>query len=176
MWCNRPNDTMQSATPGRFKPQADWIKCNVNCALFETEGKFGVGICFQNNLGHLIQAHSMVFPSISTAAKGEATALQQALQIALDLGLNRVVFETDCQLVVNVVLSNNTYVNEVRSLLSNCRALFFFSNASYALAYVMRQANRVTHNLARVFILHASPSIFNHPPHCIDSIILDEIK
>ena len=95
----------------------------------------------------------MVFPSISTTAEGEATALQQALQIALDLGLNRVVFETDCQLVVNVVLSNSTYVNELGSLLSNCRAMLF-SNASYALAYVRRQANRVAHNLARASMFH----------------------
>jgi hypothetical protein len=175
MWCNRPNDTMQSATPGWTKPQADWIKCNVDCALFEAEGKFGVGICFRDSLGHLIQAHSMVFPSISTAAEGEASALQQALQIALDLGLNPIVFEIDCQLVVNVVLSNSPYVNELGSLLSNCRTLLF-SNATYVLAYVRRQANRVAHNLARASILHASPSIFNHPPYCIDSIILDEMK
>jgi len=94
MWCNRPNDTMQSATLGWSKPQADWIKCNVDCAIFETEGKFGVGICFRDSLGHLIQAQSMVFPSTSTAVEGEVTALQQALQIALNLGLNRVVFET----------------------------------------------------------------------------------
>jgi len=117
----------------------------------------------------------MVFPSISTAVEGEATALQQALQIALDLGLNRVVFETDCRLVVNVVLSNSPYVNELGSLLSNCRALLF-SNDTYALAYVRRQANRVAHNLARASILHASLSISNHPPYCIDSIILDEMK
>jgi len=46
MWCNRPNDTMQSPTPGWSKMQADWIKCNVDCALFEAEEKFSVGICF----------------------------------------------------------------------------------------------------------------------------------
>jgi len=175
MWCNRPSDTLQPATPRWSKLQADWIKCNVDCALFKAEGKFGVGICFLDSLGHLIQAHSMVFSSISTAVEGEATALQQALQIALDLGLNRVVFETDCQLVVNDALSNSPYVNELGSLLFNCRALLF-SNATYALAYVRRQANRVAHNLARASILHASPSIFNHPPYCIDSIIVDEIK
>lgn len=47
-----------------------------------------------------------------------------------------------------VVLSNSSYVNDYEGLLSNCMALFFFSNASYALAYVMRQVNRVAHNLA----------------------------
>jgi len=76
---------------------------------------------------------------------------------------------------VNVVLSNSSYVNELGSLLSNCRA-FLFSNDTYVLAYVMRQANRVAHNLTRASILHASPSIFNHLPYRIDSIILDEIK
>jgi hypothetical protein len=46
MWCHRLNDDVESATPVWSKPQIDWIKCNVDCALFEVEGKFGVGICF----------------------------------------------------------------------------------------------------------------------------------
>jgi len=174
-WCNRPNDNVQSATLVWSKPPTDWIKCNVDCALFEVEGKFGVGICFRDSLGQLIQAHSMVFPSIPTAVEYEAPTIQQALQISLDLGLTRVVFETDCQLVVNAVLGNNSYVNELGILLSNCRTLLFF-NASYALAYVGRQANRVAHNLARASILHASPTTFYHSPYCIHSIILDEMK
>jgi len=107
----------------------------------------------------------MIFPSVTTAAECEATALQQALQVALNLGLNRVVFESDCQLVVNAVLNNSSYMNELGSLLSNCRTLLL-SNASYALAYVRRQVNIVAHNLARASILHASPSIFFHPPDC----------
>jgi len=45
----------------------------------------------------------MVFPFIPTVAECEATSTQQALQISLDLGLNRVVFETDCQLVVKAL-------------------------------------------------------------------------
>jgi len=96
MWCHRLNDVVESATPVWSKPQIYWIKCNVDCALFEAEGKFSVGICFRDNLGHLIQVNSMVFPFVTTATECEATALQQSLQIALDLGLNRVVFESDC--------------------------------------------------------------------------------
>jgi len=34
----------------------------------------------------------MIFSSISTAVEDEVIALQQVLQIVLDLGLNRVVF------------------------------------------------------------------------------------
>jgi len=113
MWCYRLNDDVQSATPFWSKPQVDWIKCNIDCALFKAEGKFGVDICFRDNLGHLIQGNSMVFLYVTTAPKCEATALQQALQIALDLGLNQVVFESDCQLVMNAVLNNSSYMNEL---------------------------------------------------------------
>lgn len=33
------------------------------------------------------------------------------VKISLDLGLNRVVFEVDCQIVVNAFLNNSLYVN-----------------------------------------------------------------
>jgi len=114
--------------------------------LFKAEGKFGVGICFRDSLGHLIEVDSMVFSSVTTAFECEATALQDALQIALDLGLNWVVFENDCQLVVNAVLNNSSYMNELGSLLSNFRTLLL-SNVSYALAHIKRQANILAHNL-----------------------------
>jgi len=57
---------------------------------------------------------------------------------------------------VNAVLGNSSYVNELGILLSNYRTLLF-SNASYALTYVRRQANRVTHNLSQASILHVVP-------------------
>jgi len=166
MWCNRLNTDAQIVDRTWTKPPTEWIKCNVDCALFEAEGQFGVGICFRDNLGRLLQAHSMTFPYVATAAECEATALQQAIQIALDKGFNRVAFETDCQVVANAVLNNNLYVNELGSLLSTCRTLLS-SNASYTLAFIRRQANRVAHSLARASILHASPSIFYHPPYCL---------
>jgi hypothetical protein len=81
---------------------------------------------FEKTLDNLSKLTQLFFPFIPTAAECEATAIQQALQISLDLGLNRVVFETDCQLVVNAVLGNSSYVNELGILLSNCRTLLFF--------------------------------------------------
>jgi len=74
MWCHRLNDDVQSATPVWSKPWADWIKCNFDCALFKTEGKF-IGICFRDIFGHLIQANSMVFPFVTTATECEVTTL-----------------------------------------------------------------------------------------------------
>lgn len=114
------------------------------------------------------------FPSIETTVECETTALQEAIQVALNLSLNQVVFETN-QVVVNAVLNNSLSVNEIGSLLANYRALLS-SNTSYALAFIRRQSNRVAHNLARASILHASPNIFYHSPYCIHYLIMDEMK
>jgi len=43
-------------------------------------------------------------------------------------------------------LNNISYVNEQENLLSNCRTLLL-SNASYVLAYIRRQTNRIPYNL-----------------------------
>jgi len=117
----------------------------------------------------------MIFPFVTAAAECEAAALQQALQIALNLGFNRVVFKIDGQIVVTAILNNSSYMNELGNLLSNCWTLLS-SNVGYALAYIKRQANRVAHDLARASILHASLNTFSHPPFCIHFIILDEIQ
>jgi len=65
---------------------------------------------FRDILGCLIQTRSMVFPYVTTAFYSQATTLQQVLQIILDLCLNLVVFESDCQPVVNVIRNNNSYI------------------------------------------------------------------
>jgi hypothetical protein len=70
-------------------------------------------------------------------------------------------------------LVNSLYVNERGSLMSNCGTLLS-SNASYTIAFIRRQANRVANSLARASILHVShvsPILY-----CIHSLIMDEMK
>ena len=125
MWRHRVNNDAQTIVSTWIKPQADWLKCISDCARFEAEGKSGVCVIFQDNLGHFIQVHSMIFPSIATAGECEATPIQQAVQIALDSGSNQVVFESDCQTIVNAMNNNNyygqgcTWVRSTRKIQSN---------------------------------------------------------
>ncbi|KAK2439486.1 two-component response regulator ARR10 [Trifolium repens] len=68
-----------------------------------TEVKFGIGICFRDSMGSFVQAHTMIFPFIVTPAECEATAMMHALKLALSNGFERVIFESDCQQVVNAL-------------------------------------------------------------------------
>jgi hypothetical protein len=132
------------------KPEENWLKCNVDGAIFSIEEKFG--ICFHDNSASLVQAHTMLFPFIASTIECEDTALQHALLIVVYCGFERVKFESDCQMIVNVVNNGCIYLNELEFLLSTCRSLIS-SNASYNLAFIWRQANRVAHSLARAFVL-----------------------
>jgi len=49
-------------------------------------------------------------------------------------------------------------VNELRSLLSNCKTLIL-SNSNYALTYIKRQTNKIAYNLAKTSVLHLHGSL-----------------
>ncbi|GAU50981.1 hypothetical protein TSUD_238540 [Trifolium subterraneum] len=158
------------------KPSTNWLECNVYGAIFTTEGKFGIGICFRDSLGSFVQANTMIFPFVVTAAECEATAMKHALALALSNGFERVIFESDCQQIVNALRHDYLYANELGTLLSTCNSLLN-SNANYNIAYVRRQVNRVAHNLARASLFQSSLSIHHYyPPSCISSIILNEMQ
>jgi hypothetical protein len=101
----------------------------------------------------------MVFPFLASAIECEATTLQHALLIAVSCGFERVKFESDCQMIVIAVNNGYIYLNELEFLLSTCRSLIS-SNASYNLAFVRQQANRVVHSLATTSVVQSSPNIF----------------
>ncbi|PNX72192.1 hypothetical protein L195_g014425 [Trifolium pratense] len=95
----------------------------------------------------LVQACTLCFPHVAHDVEYEASALHVALQIAVESGYAQVNFESDCQAVVIAITNSDVYVNELGVILTSCRSLIS-SNASYNLAFIRRQANRVTHNLS----------------------------
>jgi hypothetical protein len=83
----------------------------------------------------------MVFPFLASAIECEATTS----------AIERVKFENVYQMILNDVNNGCIYLNELESLLFMCRSLIS-SNASYNLAFIQRQANKLAHSLARVSV------------------------
>ncbi|KAK2379004.1 hypothetical protein QL285_066849 [Trifolium repens] len=84
--------------------------------------------------------------------------MMHALKLALSNGFERVIFESDCQQVVNALRNDCSYANELGILFSTCSSLLI-SNGNCNIAYVRRQANRIAHNLARASLFQSSPSV-----------------
>jgi cobalamin biosynthesis Co2+ chelatase CbiK len=115
------------------------------------EGKFGIGICSRKSSGSFVlQAQIMVFPFLASAIECEATTSTCSLD-SLILGFERLKFENDYQMILNAVNNGCIYLNELEPLLFMCRSLIS-SNASYNLAFIQRQANKLAHSLAKVSV------------------------
>ncbi|MCH86393.1 replication protein A 70 kDa dna-binding subunit, partial [Trifolium medium] len=115
---------------------------------------FGIGVCFRDNSDTLVLVRTLCLPHVVPAI--ESSTFLIAVQIALKSGYAQVNFESDSQYVVNAITNDDVYVNEPDTVLTNCKSLIS-SNASYNLAFIRREANRVAHNLARASILQSSP-------------------
>ncbi|MCI46746.1 hypothetical protein A2U01_0067987, partial [Trifolium medium] len=64
-------------------------------------------------MGSFVQACTMIFPFVVTVVECEATAMKHAVALALSNGFERVIFESDCQRVVNALRNDCLYANEL---------------------------------------------------------------
>jgi hypothetical protein len=108
------------------KPPPSSLKCNVDCALFNNNTITELDICFRDSSG----------------------TLRYALTFAVNQGMESVIFESDCKLVVDATISTSSPLNEFGDIISRCKTLLP-SHSNYYVSYVRRQANRVAHNIAR---------------------------
>jgi hypothetical protein len=136
------------------------------CCTTITISVLGIGICFRDSHGSLVQAHTMVFPFEVITTECEASALKHVLLIATTNGFERVIFESDCLMTFNAITTHYRYKNELGTLLSTCKSIFS-PNVNYNITFVRRQANRVADNLTIASVLQSSPKTFYYPPSCI---------
>jgi len=156
-------------------PEPDYIKCNVDAALFRQERAFGIGMCLRNSQGHFIKALTKWYNGIPPAQEAEATGLRDANLWLGHLGLSKVHIELDCKLVVDGIVDSSNNQSEFGNIMANCRALLqHFPN--FKISFVRRQANYVAHSLARESQLHTRHQVFDLIPPCITTILMNEIR
>lgn len=119
-------------------------------------------------------AKSAFFPSSMTVLEAEATALSEAIKLAVSLGFQTVRFETDCITLADAIHTTSTHLNEVGDIISQFRGLLFI-NTDFKVSYIRRQANRVAHSTARASLSHPSPHLFYSVPSTLYSLFLNEM-
>jgi hypothetical protein len=112
----------------------------------------------------------MIFLFVVTAAESEAIAMKHTIALVLSNSFERLIFESDCQQVMNALHDDCLYANALDTLLSTCDFLLT-SNVNYNITYVRRQTNRVAHNLVRASLFQSSPGV-HHYYHLVVSLLL----
>jgi ribonuclease HI len=178
-----PADVMAAAAPAQRlqqqqtrwqPPDADYLKCNVDAAIFEEQRSFGIGMCIRDSHGNFIKASIKWYDGVPPPSEAEAMGLKDAILWLGQLGLSKVQIELDCKLVVESILDRTNSQSEFGTIINMCRSLLQqFSN--FEISFVRRQANYVAHGLARESKLYTRHHVFDSIPSCINSILLNEI-
>jgi len=91
-----------------------------------------------------------------------------------DLHYDNIDFVLDSKSVVERFNSNLGDSNELDCIIQACRQLFDSNFQNSHVEFNRRQANRVTHELARVAPSHASSHVYDDVPSCIRDLIANE--
>ena len=87
------------------KPEAGWHKCNVDAAVFSHENCIGIGCIVRDEDGLMVAAKNSKVRGDADPAIAEAISCREALSWLKYLGFNKVVIDSDAQVVVQAMLS-----------------------------------------------------------------------
>jgi ribonuclease HI len=131
------------------KPQENWVKVNFDAA-FRAESRIGAwGYIARSDDGDCIGAAAGKLWYIRDPLQAEAEAGLAAVEGAVAMGLNRVVFESDSKNLVSALRDKKHDLSVIGVLLKEMRSLCIVSFQSFKFQFVSRKYNGVAHSLAQ---------------------------
>lgn len=126
-------------------PRAGLIKFNTDASIVKETGLAFTGILGRNDKGELVGGITKMFPTRSPLM-AEALGLQEAMQFAVNLGVSKVVFESD-NLQLIKACRKEVKVGEISGVIQDILKIkmeFF----QCGFTWVPRQGNEAAHTLA----------------------------
>lgn len=87
--------------------EEDYVKCNIDAAIFGEQRCFGFGMCIRNSRGHFIKALSKWYEGTPPPLEAEALGLRDAILWLGQMGLSKVHIELDCRLMVDSIVDGS---------------------------------------------------------------------
>lgn len=150
-------------------PDIDWLKCNVDAALFKEENKVGYGLVLRDDQANFVAAKGGLLPCVFDPGIAEAYACREALRWIWAKKLTKVVIESDSAETVKAIqfkASDDTYTGRI---ISDCQTMLS-TMIDVSFCFVRREANSWAHQIARSTLCSSGVGEWNsHPPVCIAS-------
>ncbi|KAL4320923.1 hypothetical protein AHAS_Ahas14G0059000 [Arachis hypogaea] len=98
-------------------PLPGWVKCNVDAAFLEVLSGGATTAVFRDHVGNLLTASNSKIAATSPLAT-EALAVREALIIAKNFQLDRIIFESDSLILIQALKSKAT-IAEIQVILDD---------------------------------------------------------
>lgn len=102
-------------------PEVGFYKLNVDASLYSGEFMFSLGLVVRDSSGQFIMGKNMKFSGERSVMEAEAIGMYEAIKWILSTGLHHVVIESDSQLVVHALKSEDSYQVEVGHIIDECK-------------------------------------------------------
>ena len=102
-------------------PNSQCYKVNFDAVVFCATSRVGIGIIARDSEGVALGALSSSIPLAQSVADVEASACLRAVQVALEIGLTRVVFEGDSAVIISALIHANGEVASYGNILEDIR-------------------------------------------------------
>ncbi|XP_045802481.1 uncharacterized protein LOC123896083 [Trifolium pratense] len=126
-----------------------------------------------NASGEFLKAQTKWINAKLSTIEGEGMAFLEAISFAVQNGWDKIIFESDSQILVESIHANQAGVSEFSYITNRIRASLSCIN-NFEVKFVRRQVNMVAHSLARAAISWASHHVLDMSPPCIDSMLINE--
>jgi ribonuclease HI len=153
------------------RPENRQTKLNVD-ASFHNDSKMGaVGAVLRDFQGQFVAASAKVLANVESVVMAEAHAMKEGLSLAVTLGCNNVIAESDSIDVIQACTGADSWWSESSAIFADCVDMAV-SIGRVNFSHISRDANQVAHTLARESSLHnISCTWVDEPP----SFLLDKL-
>ncbi|XP_010665605.1 uncharacterized protein LOC104882889 [Beta vulgaris subsp. vulgaris] len=167
-----PNAAAKPVTsPNKWSsPPPGMVKINADASL-EVDGWVGIGVIARNSDGDVLFSASRRIRAYWTPEIAEAKAIAVAVRLGKHFGFKEVIFESDCQVVINRLSSNAIFLSDLDSILHEIlSSSTFFSYVAWS--HVKRDGNCVAHHLAKLVPFGVEQIWENHTPMDVAPYVL----
>jgi ribonuclease HI len=133
----------------RWKTPTDlWVKVNTDGGFCSEENTGTTGFVIRDAQGDVQAAGGRWFDHVPDALMAEALAAKEGLELATEVGCDRVILETDSS-VLHSMLSDRSYIHS--AIGGVCRDIKDLSAGfvEFKIAWVRREANTLAHSCAK---------------------------
>nr|XP_023915006.1 uncharacterized protein LOC112026546 [Quercus suber] len=171
--CSFSNLPLVSSLINWRPPPAGFTKINVDGAASDDGRPSSTGVIIRDSQGSSIAASCRVLSSPFPADISEALALQDGVMLALELGLSKVIFESDALSIIQAINEGNVG-GEIGHIMQNIKDLASsFSWCTFQ--HQKREGNRAAHELARAARMTGISQVWKGvSPSFVEHIICEE--
>ena len=116
--------------------------------VFREIGCCGSGVVIRNEEGQIMGAMSKRWDMPLGALEIEAKAMEDGVQLAWDLGLKRIIIESDSQTVVNAIHDQSVVSSSIQHVIEGIGVDLRCFDA-WKVSHICRETNSTAHILAR---------------------------